>query len=150
LRAVDSGGIDPKHMILPVITLALTQQAWFTLFVRNTLIEVLREDYVRFARAQGLREGIILFRHALPNALIPFATLIGTHISELIGGSVLIESIFAWPGLGRLTEQAGLSADVPLLLGLTLLGAIFVVLGNLLSDILYRVLDPRIREGLRS
>lgn len=149
LRAASRTGLDLQYMILPVVTLALTQQAWFTLFVRNTLLETLREDYIRFARAQGLREHTIFVRHALPNALIPFATLVGTHLSELIGGSVLIESIFAWPGLGRLTEQAGLSADIPLLLAITILGAFFVVLGNLLADLLYQLLDPRIREALR-
>lgn len=148
LRAETSAGLDLRYMLLPILTLALTQQSWFTLFVRNTLLEVMREDYIQFARAQGLREVVIMLRHALPNALIPFATLAGTHVSELIGGTILIETIFSWPGLGLLTERAAVSVDLPLLLAITLLGALFVVAGNLLSDLLYRVLDPRIREAL--
>ena len=147
--ATGESGLSLRHLILPVLTLAFTQQAWFTLYVRNTLIEVMREDYVQFAHAQGLRSAAVMFRHALPNALIPFATLVGSHISELIGGSVLIETIFGWPGLGRLTQQAGLSVDVPLLLAITLISSVFVVSGNLLSDVLYRLLDPRIRTALR-
>ncbi|HEX8157888.1 MAG TPA: ABC transporter permease, partial [Solirubrobacteraceae bacterium] len=93
-RAVESGGIDLQHLILPMIVLALTQYAWFTLFVRNTLLEVLREDHVQFARAQGIDEVRVLLRYALPTALIPFVTLIGTLLAELIGGTILIESIF--------------------------------------------------------
>jgi peptide/nickel transport system permease protein len=148
-RAVDGPRINPMYLILPALTLALSQHGWFTLYVRNTLLEVLREDYVRFAHAQGMTRLRVLFRHALPNALIPFVTLIGTHIPELIGGAVLIESIFGWPGLGSLTRQAAIAVDLPLLLAIILLGAVLVVLGNLMADLLYRVLDPRIREALR-
>jgi len=129
-------------------TLALTQYAWFTLYVRNTLLEVLCEDHVQFARAQGIGEVAVLLRHALPNALIPFVTLTGTNLAELIGGSVLIESVFGWPGLGLLTRDAALGVDIPLLVAITLLASIFVVLGNLLADVLYRVMDPRVREAL--
>ena len=118
------------------------------MFVRNTLLEVLREDHVQFARAQGLGEVQVLLSHALPNALIPFVTLIGTHLSELIGGTILVEAIFDWPGLGQLTLQAALGEDLPLLVGITLFAAVFVVLGNLLADVLYRVMDPRVREAL--
>ena len=100
----------------------MTQYAWFTLFVRNTLLEVLREDHVQFARAQGIGEIAVLLRYALPNALIPFVTLIGTHLSELIGGTILVEEIFGWPGLGQLTLQAALGEDIPLLVGITLCG----------------------------
>jgi peptide/nickel transport system permease protein len=90
----------------------------------------------------------VLTRHALPNALIPFITLTGSHLSELIGGAVLAETIFGWPGLGRLTVEAALAVDIPLLVGITLVGSVLVVLGNLVADLLYRVADPRIREGL--
>ena len=130
-----------------MIVLALTQYAWFTLFVRNTLLEVLREDHVQFARAQGIGEVAVLLRHALPNALIPFVTLVGTHLSELIGGTVIVESIFGWPGLGQITLQAALREDIPLLVAITLAASVLVVLGNLLADVLYRVMDPRVREA---
>jgi peptide/nickel transport system permease protein len=146
-RAMESGAIDPSHLILPMVVLAMTQYAWFTLFVRNTLLEVMREDHVQFARAQGIGEVAVLLRHALPNALIPFVTLVGTHLSELIGGTILVEAIFGWPGLGRLTLDAALGEDIPLLVGITLCASALVVLGNLLADVLYRVLDPRVREA---
>ncbi len=148
VRAADAGFIDPAHLVLPAVTLAITKQSWFTLYVRDTLLEVLREDYVRYAEASGVRRAAVLARHALPNALIPFLTLTGAHLAELIGGAVLAETIFAWPGVGRLTVQAALVVDVPLLVAITLLGAVLVVLGNLVADLLYRVADPRIREGL--
>jgi peptide/nickel transport system permease protein len=146
-RAVDASGIDPAHIVLPMIVLALTQYAWFTLFVRNTMLEVLREDHIQFARAQGIGEVAVLVRHALPNALIPFVTLIGTNLSELIGGTVIVESIFGWPGLGQITLQAALREDIPLLVAITVAASVLVVLGNLLADVLYRVLDPRVREA---
>ena len=146
-RAVGAQGVDLEHLILPMVILAMTQYAWFTLFVRNTLLEVLREDHVQFARAQGIGEVAVLLRHALPNALIPFVTLIGTHLSELIGGTILVEAIFGWPGLGQLTLQAALGEDIPLLVGVTLFACVLVVLGNLLADVLYRVMDPRVREA---
>jgi len=148
VRSSGDSGVDLQHLLLPMCTLALTQYAWFTLFVRNTLLEVLREDHVQFARAQGIGEAALLLRHALPSALIPFVTLIGTNLAELIGGSVLIESVFAWPGLGLLTKDAALSVDIPLLVAITLLASVLVVLGNLLADVLYRVMDPRVREAL--
>lgn len=148
VRASDPGFIDPAHLILPAVTLAITQQSWFTLYVRDTLLEVLREDYVRFAEAFGVRRAAVLARHALPNALVPFVTLTGTHVSELIGGAVLAETIFGWPGVGRLTVQAALVVDLPLLVAVTLVGSVLVVAGNLVADLLYRVVDPRIREGL--
>jgi peptide/nickel transport system permease protein len=146
-RAVGSGGIDLSHLVLPMVVLAMTQYAWFTLFVRNTLLEVMREDHVQFARAQGIGEVAVLLRYALPNALIPFVTLVGTHLSELIGGTILVETIFGWPGLGRLTLDAALGEDIPLLVGITLCASVLVVLGNLLADVLYRVMDPRVREA---
>lgn len=148
VRAASNSGPDLRCYVLPMVTLALTQFAWFTLFVRNTLLEVLRDDYVTFARAQGMSQATVLMRYALPNALIPFVTLIGTNLSELIGGTVLIESIFGWPGLGLLTRDAALNVDLPLLVAITLAGSVLVVLGNLLADLLYHALDPRVRESL--
>lgn len=146
-RALDGSVIDLRYLVLPAITLSLTQFAWFTMFVRNTLIEVLREDYITFAQAQGFGRARILFCHALPNALIPFVTLAGIHIGELMGGSILIESVFGWPGLGTLTRDAALGADIPLLVAIVLIGSVLIIAGNLTADLTYRVLDPRIREG---
>jgi peptide/nickel transport system permease protein len=148
-RAIEAAGVDFEHLILPMVVLSLTGYAWFTLFVRNTLLEVLREDHVQFARAQGIGEVAVLLRYALPNALIPFVTLVGTHLAELIGGTILIEKIFGWPGLGLLTFNAAVNEDIPLIVGITLCGCVLVVLGNLLADVLYRVMDPRVREALR-
>ena len=145
-RALD-GGVDVSHLILPMLVLAMTQYAWFTLFVRNTLLEIMREDHVQFARAQGIGEVAVLLRYALPNALIPFVTLVGTHLAELIGGTVIVETIFGWPGLGLLTLDAALGEDIPMLVGIVLAGSALVVLGNLLADVLYRVMDPRVRQA---
>ena len=146
-RSAGGSGVDLEHLILPMAVLALTQYAWFTLFVRNTLLEVLREDHVQFARAQGIRETAVLLRHALPSALIPFVTLAGVNLAELIGGTILIESIFGWPGLGLLALDAARGEDIPMIVGITLAASVLVVLGNLLADIAYRVLDPRVREA---
>jgi peptide/nickel transport system permease protein len=146
-RAVDGGGIDPAHLVLPMCVLALTQFAWFTLFVRNTLLEVLREDHVQFARGLGLGERRVLLRHALPCALIPFVTLAGANLAELVGGTILIESIFGWPGLGLLALDAARGEDIPTIVGITLAASMLVVIGNLLADVAYRVLDPRVREA---
>ncbi|MDA0169088.1 ABC transporter permease [Solirubrobacter taibaiensis] len=146
-RAAGSASVDFSHIVLPMAVLAMTQFAWFTLFVRNTLLEVLREDHVQFARALGLRETTVLLRHALPTALIPFVTLAGVNLAELIGGTILIESIFGWPGLGLLALDAARGEDIPMIVGITLAASILVVLGNLLADVAYRVLDPRVREA---
>lgn len=147
LRGSGGATVDLEHLVLPAVTLALTQHGVFTLYVRTTVLETMREDHVRFARAQGASETSVLFRHALPNSLVPYVTLIGTHIPELLGGSVLIESVFAWPGLGNLTVAAARAVDLPLLLAIVLAGAVLVVAGNLVADLLYRVVDPRVREA---
>jgi peptide/nickel transport system permease protein len=144
-RSADSGGgVDLAHLLLPTLVLALTQYAWFTLFVRNTLLEVLREDHVQFAQANGIGEIAVLVRHALPTALIPFVTLAGVHLAELVGGTILIESIFGWPGLGLLALDAARGEDIPMIVGITLVASILVVIGNLFADVAYRVLDPRV------
>jgi peptide/nickel transport system permease protein len=147
-RATDATGIDPSHLVLPMAVLAMTQFAWFTLFVRNTLLEVLREDHVQFGRALGLSELRVLLRHALPCALIPFVTLAGVNLAELVGGTILVESVFGWPGLGLLALDAARGEDIPMIVGITLAASVLVVLGNLLADIAYRVLDPRVREAI--
>lgn len=143
-----SGGamVELPYLVLPAITLALTQQGWFTLFVRTTVLEAMSSDYVRFARSQGAGRTVTVVREALPNSLLPYLTLVGTHIPELIGGTILIEIVFGWPGLGDLARRAAMVADLPLLLAIVLGGAVLTVLGNLGADLAYRVADPRIRE----
>jgi peptide/nickel transport system permease protein len=146
-RSAGGAGIDPAHIVLPMAVLALTQFAWFTLFVRNTLLEVLREDHVQFARALGISELAVLARHALPTALVPFVTLAGVNLAELVGGTILVESIFGWPGLGLLALDAARGEDIPMIVGITLAASVLVVVGNLLADVAYRLLDPRVREA---
>jgi peptide/nickel transport system permease protein len=148
LRATD-GGIELRYLVLPAATLALSQQGWFTLYVRDTVLERMRDDHVVYAVAQGASRTRAVARQALPTALLPYVTLIGTHLPELIGGSILIESVFGWPGLGNLARRAAVAVDVPLLLAIVLVGAVLVVLGNLLADVLYGVLDPRTRRQER-
>ena len=146
---VGAAAIQPSHLVLPAITLAVSQLAWFVLFVRDTMLEVMRDDHVRFAEVSGLSRAAVVTRHALPCALIPFVTLIGTHLSELIGGAVLAETIFGWPGVGNLAVEAAVGVDIPLLLAITLAGSVLVVLGNLLADVLYPLVDPRVGNQSR-
>ncbi|NPV28135.1 MAG: ABC transporter permease [Firmicutes bacterium] len=135
------------HLVLPALVLALTTAPWYTRFLRASLLEVLAFDFILVARAKGLPEKAVLLRHALRNALLPFVTLLGMAFPHLVGGSVVIETIFAWPGVGRLLVESALRADYPVLMGLVLLLSIFVVLGNLLADITYAFVDPRVRYG---
>ena len=135
------------HLILPALTLSLMSFSGVALQTREKLIEVLESDYVLFARARGETDRQIYFRHGFKNILLPALTLQCASFSELFGGSVMAETIFSYPGLGSAVSQAGLSSDVPLLLGITLFSALFVCVGNLLADILCRVVDPSIREG---
>jgi peptide/nickel transport system permease protein len=108
------------------------------------LLEVLSEEFILAARARGLKEKAVIFRHALKNALIPIITIYGMSLPFLLGGSVLIENIFSWPGMGSLAVEAVQNRDYPLILATTMMGAILVVLGNLLADIMYTVVDPRV------
>lgn len=134
------------HLILPALTLSFISFANVALHTRQKLVDVLENDYVLFARARG--EGIwsIMKRHGLRNILLPALTLQFASFSELFGGSVLAENVFSYPGLGSAVSAAGLSSDVPLLLGITLISTLFVFSGNLIANILYGVVDPRIRE----
>lgn len=116
-----------------------------TRYVRSSMLEVLGQDYVRTARAKGLAERLVVRRHALRNALIPVVTLAGLQIPALLAGAVITEQVFEWPGMGRLTIEAINQRDYPVLMGITLITAVFVALGNLLADITYSIVDPRIR-----
>ena len=134
------------HLILPAFTLSLMSFSNIALHTRQKLIDVLNSEYVLFARARGEGKWTILRRHGLRNILIPALTLQFASFAELFGGSVLAENVFSYPGLGSAVSAAGLQGDVPLLLGITLFSALFVCVGNMIADVFYCVIDPRIRE----
>jgi peptide/nickel transport system permease protein len=133
------------HLVIPSIMTAIGGIAILSRYVRSQMLEVLGQDYVRTARAKGLQEDTVIYGHALGNALLPFVTMFGLLLPGLIGGSVIFEQIFAWPGLGRLAYEAILSRDFPIIMTLNFIAAVLTLLGTLLSDILYAVVDPRIR-----
>ncbi|MBI2322898.1 MAG: ABC transporter permease [Chloroflexi bacterium] len=133
------------HLVLPAATLGLLQLALVTRLTRAGVREALADDYVRTARGKGLPARTVLYRHALPNALLPVVTVVGGHAATLMTGAVLTEIVFAWPGLGRLLYDAVLTRDYPLVMAMFELAAITVVLANLLTDLAYATLDPRIR-----
>jgi len=131
------------HLILPVAILGVTSAAGTARYMRNRLLEVLSEEYVLAARARGLREGQVI-RHAVRNALIPVVTLLGLALPFLLGGSVLIERVFAWPGMGLLAVEAIGARDYPVILATSMIAAVLVVLGNLIADVTYAIVDPRV------
>ncbi|AIQ25049.1 diguanylate cyclase [Paenibacillus odorifer] len=133
------------HMTLPVVVMTLLGLGSLTRYFRSNMIDVLKQDYIRTARAKGLRERKVLFTHALRNALLPAITLVGFELPALFGGSLIIEKIFNWPGIGQLYMQSFGLRDYPLLMGFTMFIAILTVIGTLLSDVLYRIADPRVR-----
>jgi peptide/nickel transport system permease protein len=135
------------HLAIPALIAALGGIAVLSRYVRSQMLEVVAQDYVRTARAKGLPEDRVIYRHALRNALLPFVTLFGFLIPGLIGGSVIIEQLFAWPGLGRLGYDAILARDFPLILTINFFAAALTLAGTFLSDVLYAVVDPRIRLG---
>ena len=133
------------HLVLPATSLALIFLALYSRLSRASMLEVMGSDYVRTARAKGLREPVVLFKHALRNALIPVVTVAGLQFSAMLAGSVLVEAVFTWPGLGQLAFESILRRDNQLLLGILMLSAVLVTIGNLLTDLLYRLIDPRIQ-----
>jgi len=135
-----------RHMVLPVMVLSAAISGKMVRYVRSSMLDVLNQDYLRTARAKGLGEFLVIGRHALKNALIPIITVIGLDIPLLIGGAVVTEQIFQWPGIGQLTIQSIGSRDYPTLMAINLLSAIFVVIANLLTDVAYRIADPRIKD----
>jgi peptide/nickel transport system permease protein len=132
------------HLVLPVFVLGVAQAAGTARYMRNRLLEVLSEEYVLAARARGLREKTVILRHALRNAMIPILTIYGMSLPFLLGGAVLIEKVFAWPGLGLLGVQAVGGRDYPVIMATMMMGAVLVVIGNLMADITYAIVDPRI------
>ncbi len=149
LQTIDTTAFDwPSriaHLVLPAATLAIVSMAGWSRYIRGSMVEQLREDYTRTAIAKGLPQRRVLFRHTLRNALIPFITLLGGTVPALFGGAVITEQIFAYPGMGQLFWQSAIDRDYSTLLGMTVITAVLVVLGNLLSDVLYGVVDPRVR-----
>jgi peptide/nickel transport system permease protein len=141
------GGLDDvlKHLILPAVVLGTFVLANLVRFLRSSLLEVLHEDYVRTARAKGVAERRVLTGHALRNALIPVVTVLGVQIPVLLSGALITETIFSWPGIGRLAVRSAFERDYPMIMGLTLMVSALVVLSNLITDVAYGYLDPRIR-----
>ncbi len=134
-----------SHLILPVFISAFGGLAGYSRYMRSNMLEVIRQDYITTARAKGLDERTVIFRHALRNALLPVITILGLAIPGLIGGSVIFETVFAIPGMGQLFYQAVMSRDYPTVMGILVIGAILTLVGNLIADISYSVADPRIR-----
>ncbi|MBI4666465.1 MAG: ABC transporter permease [Nitrospinae bacterium] len=141
-----SGMDSPASIILPALTLGSAMAAILSRLTRSTMIEALGEDFISTARAKGVKERAVLFRHALANALLPVTTVAGLQLGAMLAGAVITETIFAWPGLGRLTIQAINARDYPLIQGCVLTIAVSYVLVNLLVDVMYAVIDPRVRR----
>lgn len=134
-----------EHIILPATTLGLAQAAPLIRYARASMLESIHQDYITVARAKGLPERTVLFRHALRNVLNPLVTIVALDLPALLGGTVIIEQIFAWPGMGTLAVSSVFGRDYPVIMGITLLGAVIVVASNLLADLVYAVVDPRIK-----
>jgi len=135
----------PEHYVLPVLTLGAFLTAGFMRLTRSSMLEVLDSEYVKLARIKGLSENVVIWKHCLRNALIPVLTLWGVFVGNLITGAIVTETVFAWPGVGRLTYEAVIYRDFPLLQAVIILKAILILCINLTVDILYAYVDPRIR-----
>ena len=135
----------PQHLILPALTLGLLGGGWYARVTRSSVIEVLRQDFIRTARAKGLDRWRIIGVHVLPNAALPVIAMIGIDIGYFMSGIVVVESVFGWPGIGQLTWQAIRQIDIPIIMGVTLISAIAIVLGNLIADLVAPLIDPRIK-----
>ena len=155
MRSVDSYGAGffkdaldvAHHLVLPTITLALVYLAQYSRLARASMLDVLGADYIRTARAKGLAEGTVLYKHALRNAVLPVITILGLQFGNVLAGAILVETVFNWPGLGRLAFESVLRRDYPTLLGVLLFSSIVVVVMNQLTDVAYRLVDPRIKAG---
>jgi len=135
------------HVTLPVLVAAFGGLAGMSRYMRSNMLEVIRQDYITTARAKGLPERVVIFKHALRNALLPVITILGLSVPGLIGGSVIFESIFAIPGMGQLFYGAVMARDYPLVMGELVIGAVLTLMGNMLADVGYALVDPRIRAG---
>jgi len=133
------------HIVLPAVTLGVLGAGWYARMVRSAMIDVLNQDYIRTARAKGLSSRRIILRHALPNAILPIIAMIGIDIGQFMGGVVVVEAVYGWPGIGQLAWQAIQQIDIPIIMGVTLTSALAIITGNLLADLIAPVIDPRIR-----
>ena len=160
MQSIDADGLTGwalfadriRHLILPAFVLGVASAAAMARYMRGSMLDVLREDYIRTARAKGLSEGRVMFKHAFKNAALPVVTIIGLSLPFLLGGAVVVEKIFSWPGMGRLMVDAIYARDYPVVLAVNFVVAVMVIIGNLLADIGYAALDPRInlsRDGGR-
>ncbi len=132
------------HLVLPAVTLGILGSGWYSRMMRSSMIDVLRADYIRTARAKGLTRARVVLRHALPNAILPVIAMIGIDIGIFMGGIVVVESVFGWPGIGQLAWQAIQRVDIPIIMGVTLVSAFAIVIGNLVADLIAPLIDPRI------
>lgn len=142
-RWIDIG----EHLILPAFTLGVLYLAQYSRLTRASMLETLQSDFVRTARSKGLSERVVVYKHALRNAVIPVITVAGLQFGTLLSGALVVETVFDWPGLGRLAFDSVLARDAPVLLGLLMLSSLLVIAANLLTDVVYRLIDPRIRVG---
>ncbi|NNF98237.1 MAG: ABC transporter permease [Desulfobacteraceae bacterium] len=133
-----------QHLILPALTLGISGGGWYSRMMRSSMLDVLRQDYIRTARAKGLSEWAVVLIHALRNAVLPVIAMIGLDIGIFMAGAVVVESVFGWPGIGQLAWQAIQMVDIPIIMGVTLVAAIGIVVGNLLADLVMPFVDPRI------
>ena len=133
------------HLVLPSVTLGIMGAGWYSRMMRSSMLDVLRADYIRTARAKGLSRLRVILRHVLPNAILPIVAMIGMDIGIFMGGVVVVESVFGWPGIGQLAWQAIQRVDIPIIMGVTLTSAVAIVLGNLLADVIAPFIDPRIK-----
>lgn len=152
MRAADASASGPAdwldvlhHLVLPALTLSLVYLAQYSRLARASMLDVLGSDYIRTARAKGLADRVVLYKHALRNAVLPVITLLGLQFGNVVAGAVLVETVFNWPGLGRLAFESVLRRDYPTILGVLLFSSIVVVVMNLLTDFVYRLIDPRIK-----
>jgi peptide/nickel transport system permease protein len=136
-----------SHLLLPMLTLGIVGAGYYARLIHSNMIETLNQDFIRAARARGLSETKVLFKHALRNALLPVLTVVSIDLAGLLGGVLFTESVFAIPGLGSLAWQAVLNVDVPMIMGTTLFAALAVIVANLLADVTYSLIDPRIKKG---
>ncbi len=154
MRAADSSGGGLKdvldvlqHLVLPTLTLSLVYLAQYSRLSRSSMLDVLGADFIRTARAKGLADRVVLYKHALRNALLPVVTVLGLQFGNVMAGAILVETVFNWPGLGRLAFESVLRRDYPTILGLLLFSSMVVIVMNLVTDLCYRLIDPRIKTG---
>ncbi len=138
---------SPAHLVLPAFALGIAGGGWYARVMRSAMLDVIHQDYVRTARAKGLNEPAVVLKHAVRNALLPVVSMVGLDIGTFMGGVVIVESVFSWPGIGQLAWQAIQIVDIPVIMGVVVVSALAIITGNLLADLAYPLLDPKIRYG---